>query len=74
MTSLVACYHRKKKKKPLTGISRQPGSSLPLPLPLPLLPIGTAAGAEGPQRGGPSGPLLSSPLQKMCAPLSGHCL
>lgn len=44
----------------LVACDRDPPS-----LPLPLLPIGTAAGAGGPQRGGPNGghpPLLSSPL------------
>lgn len=36
-------------------------------LPLPLLPIGTAAGAGGPQRGGPNGPPLLPATEDVCS-------
>lgn len=36
-------------------------------LPLPLLPIGTAATAGGPQRGGPNGPPLLPATEDVCS-------
>lgn len=36
-------------------------------LPLPLLPIGTAARAGGPQRGGPNGPPLLPATEDVCS-------